>query len=300
MIPDGKKRLYFIGMIVIAANAGGVWSPIGDVTTTMLWIGERISTFQVITRLILPSLTCLVIPLLIASRLVKGDFQPVTEEGNKNGILLFEKNFIFFSSIGILLMVPLFKSLTGLPPYMAIMMGLGILWMLTGLMHKNKDKRVKYSLSVSYALKNIDIPSVLFFFGILLAVGALEATGLLQTLAGTLNHIIPDKNVLVILIGIASSIVDNVPLVAATMGMFPLSVFPKDHTFWLFFSYCSGIGGSLLIIGSAAGIAAMGLGEVTFGWYLKKMSWLALIGFAAGIGVYLLQEWLPGSCIFFQ
>jgi Na+/H+ antiporter NhaD/arsenite permease-like protein len=161
-------------------------------------------------------------------------------------------------------------------------------------LHKNKEKREKYSLSVSHALKNIDIPSVLFFLGILLAVGALEATGQLNQLAVMLSNQIPNKTLLVSCIGLVSSIVDNVPLVAAAMGMYPLSEFPVNHSFWLFLSYCAGTGGSLLIIGSAAGIAAMGIGQVHFGWYLKKISWLAIIGFLAGIGVFLLQQLITG------
>jgi Na+/H+ antiporter NhaD/arsenite permease-like protein len=242
----------------------------------------------------LPALFCILAPLIIAARKVRGPVEIVEKIENESTLIEFEKKLIFFSSIGFLLFVPFFKSMTGLPPYMAILLGMGLLWMVTGLLHKNKEKREKYSLSVSHALKNIDIPSVLFFLGILLAVGALEATGQLNQLAVMLSNQIPNKTLLVSCIGLVSSIVDNVPLVAAAMGMYHLSEFPVNHSFWLFLSYCAGTGGSLLIIGSAAGIAAMGIGQVHFGWYLKKISWLAIIGFLAGIGVFLLQQLITG------
>jgi Na+/H+ antiporter NhaD/arsenite permease-like protein len=292
LVKDDTRRLYFIGMIVLAANAGGVWSPIGDVTTTMLWSGDRITTENIIIKMFLPSLVCLLIPLIIAAKKVKGVIENFELDESEMISNHQEKNFIFFTGLAILIMVPFFKTITKLPPYMAMILGMGILWIITGLLHKNKSKREKYSLSVAHALENIDMPSVLFFFGILLAVGVLEASGQLQLLASKSNTLIHSEKIMVILIGLLSSIVDNVPLVAATMGMYPVSIYPIDHTFWLFLSYCAGTGGSLLIVGSAAGIAAMGIGKVSFGWYLKNMTLLSLIGFSAGIILFLFEEFL--------
>jgi len=291
LMKDNPFRIYFIGMIVIAANAGGVWSPIGDVTSTMLWTGGRVSSRHLISGLFLPSLCSLLAPLFIAIRMVKGaerDIETIGEVEQPQA-KHFEKNFVFFTGIGILLLVPIFKTVTHFPPFMGITLGMGLLWMITGLLHKGKSRREKYSLSVNHALEKIDMPSVLFFLGILLAVGALEATGQLHFMANNIGRFLSNDKLIVSFIGLLSAVIDNVPLVAATMGMYPLSVYPVDHSFWLFLSYSAGTGGSLLIIGSAAGIAAMGIGHVSFGQYLKKISWLALVGFVAGIGVFFLQ-----------
>lgn len=289
LIHDKNDRLIFAGIIVIAANAGGAWTPIGDVTTTMLWIGGQITTLNIMQKLILPSLVCLLIPLFYSNLLVKGDIKHSlkTAPHDADRISGLEKNIVFFMGIGALIFVPVFKTITSLPPYMGILIGLGVLWITTELMHKNKEH--EHKVTVSNALRRIDIPSILFFLGILLSIAALQSSGLLSSLAEWLNKVIGNLKVISITLGLLSAIVDNVPLVAATMGMYSLDVYPPDHYMWELLAYSVGTGGSILIIGSAAGVAAMGMENINFFWYMKKMSLPALLGFAAGALVYVLM-----------
>lgn len=289
IIKDKNDRLLFAGMVVIAANAGGAWSPIGDVTTTMLWIGGQVSTVKIITHLILPSLICLLVPLSILSFFMKGQVKTPEQSEEKTDSTSFERTAVFFIGIAALLFVPVYKTITHLPPYMGILFGLGIMWILTEIIHSEKDEADKNNLSVLHALRKIDTPSILFFLGILISIGALQSAGLLMQLAQQLNAKIGNESLIVIMIGLLSSVIDNVPLVAAAQGMYSLQTYPTDHFFWLFLTYASGTGGSCLIIGSAAGVAAMGMENIPFFWYLKRISLLALLGFLAGAGVYLLQ-----------
>lgn len=291
LIADKKDRLFFAGAIVISANAGGAWSPIGDVTTTMLWIGGQITAYNIIGRLILPSLVCMVVPLLLMQFFLKGQVQPPKMHFDGSAITKsLHRNIVFFAGIGMLLFVPIFKTITHLPPFMGILMGLGILWIIVEILHSDKDEEDRKNYTVAYALRKIDSPSILFFLGILLAIAALESTGQLHHLAQAMDEKIRNQNLIVLSIGLLSSIVDNVPLVAAAMGMYTIQQFPTDHAFWEFLAYATGTGGSVLIIGSAAGVAIMGIEKVDFIWYLKRISWLALIGYFAGAVVYILQE----------
>ena len=297
LVRNRNARLLFCGVVIIAANAGGAWSPIGDVTTTMLWIGGQISVTNIILKTFLPSLVCLVVPLLILSVRRKGKielggteeaktFKPVTPSK--------DRNLVFIAGVVILLLVPVFKMVTHLPPFMGMMLGLGIMWVITEIIHSGKDTEDRNMLSVLYALRKIDSPSILFFLGILISVSALDSIGVLHSLSAGLNKHIGNESVIVSIIGVLSSIIDNVPLVAAAMGMYTLEQYAMDHSFWLFLAYCAGTGGSLLIIGSAAGVAAMGIEKIEFFWYLRKISWLALMGYVAGIIVFLLQQQLLG------
>lgn len=289
IIPSHRERLLFAGLVVIAANAGGAWSPIGDVTTTMLWIGDQITATNIIIKTILPSLVCLLIPLLIVSRQVKGNFE---KELNPKKITTprSERNAVFFVGVAMLLFVPVFKTFTHLPPFMGILFGLGVMWIVTEMIHSGKDEGERGVLSVNHALRKIDTPSILFFLGILISIASLQATGVLVNVATWLDSTIGNINIISIVIGFLSAIVDNVPLVAAAQGMYSLERFPTDHYFWEFLAYCAGTGGSSLIIGSAAGVAAMGMERIDFFWYLKKITWLAVIGYLAGAAVFILQE----------
>ena len=290
LIDNKEQRLFFVGITVIAANAGGAWSPLGDVTTTMLWIGNQITAGQIIKMLFLPSVVCLLLPLIIVSFRLKGVIQPTSKNTNHTLRPKFERTLVFCLGIGILLFVPIFKTVTHLPPFMAILFGLGVLWIATEILHKQKDDDEKDSLTVARALQRIDTPSILFFLGILISIAALQATGQLTQLAQWLTATVKNETAIVTGIGLLSAVVDNVPLVAAAQGMYSLTQYPTDHFFWEFLAYTTGTGGSALIIGSAAGVAAMGMEKITFVWYLKKISWLALIGFFGGAGVYLLMN----------
>lgn len=290
LVGGKKDRMFFVGMIVIAANAGGAWSPIGDVTTTMLWIGGQITSANIILKLIVPSLVCLLTPLAAVSFLMKGKIERPADETSSLRTSAFERNFVFFSGVIVLIFVPVFKTVTHLPPYMGILLGLGVLWVITELIHHEKEREQRNLLSVAQALRNIDVPSILFFLGILLAISALESTHLLERLARIMDATIGNQTLIVMCIGFLSAIVDNVPLVAATMGMYDLSTYPTDSFLWEFIAYCAGTGGSILIIGTAAGVAVMGIEKIDFFWYLRKLGWLAAIGFLAGAGSYLLQH----------
>ncbi|MDZ7935775.1 MAG: sodium:proton antiporter NhaD [Emticicia sp.] len=290
IISDADQRKFFAGIVIIAANAGGAWSPIGDVTTTMLWIGGQISAGNIMTSLFIPSLVSLIVPLLYLSYTMRGqtiENKPI-EESDFVETTAKERNTMFFVGLSTLLFVPIFKTVTHLPPYMGMMLGLGIVWVVGEILHSKKDEEDRQPFTASHALSKIDSSSILFFLGILLAIGCLESTGLLQSLAVGMNNTIGNQDLIILLIGIASAIVDNVPLVAATMGMYDLSNFPIDHRIWEFLAYCAGTGGSILIIGSAAGVAVMGMEKIDFIWYLKRISLLALLGYFAGAGVYLL------------
>lgn len=293
LVNDPKDRLFFAGIVVIAANAGGAWSPIGDVTTTMLWIEGQISTLTIISQLIIPSIVCLLAPLIFLSFKLKGKVDRpdvIIEKSNLGVIPQKHKAIVLISGLCILVLVPVFKTITHLPPYLGILIGLGILWIVTEVLHGDRDEDDKHNLSVVHALRKIDTPSILFFFGILVGIAALQSTGILTNLANWMTKTIVYENVIVFSLGLLSSIVDNVPLVAAAQGMYDLSVYPVDHPFWIFLAYCTGTGGSVLIIGSAAGVAAMGIEKISFIWYLKNISLLALLGYVAGAGVFLLQQ----------
>ena len=272
LIKDEKDRLFFVGTVVIAANAGGAWSPIGDVTTTMLWIGGQITAFKIIAKLILPSLFCLIVPLIFISFKLKGKVERTENIHNtqRTSLPVKEQKIVLFSGISVLILVPVFKTLTNLPPYMGILFGLGVLWIITEVLHRSKDEENKHNLSVVHALRKIDTSTILFFLGILIAIAAMQSTGILASLANLMAESIGNISTIVISIGLLSSVVDNVPLVAATQGMYDLAQYPTDHFFWEFLAYCAGTGGSALIIGSAAGVAAMGMEKITFFWYLKK------------------------------
>ena len=292
LIHDKKERLLFIGLIVIAANSGGAWSPIGDVTTTMLWIGKRITAGTIVKELILPSLVSVVVPMLLMQTMMKGEVKRTessVQQAGENSHVLY-RSLVFFCGIGALLFVPVFKTLTELPPFMGMMICLGVLWVIIEILYRGKEEASRFT--ITHVLRRIDTPSILFFLGILLAISALESVGELRSLALTLDKNLGDPDLIVISIGLISSVIDNVPLVAASMGMYPLSYYPTDHFFWEFMAYCAGTGGSALIIGSAAGIAAMGLERITFMWYLKKITWLALIGYFAGAVTFLLLQGL--------
>ena len=302
LIDDRQTRWLFAGMVVIAANAGGAWSPIGDVTTTMLWIGGQLGTSTIITHLILPSIVCLLVPLGVLSFRLNGEIErPAAEEDEQwDPTTPFERNLVFAAGVGGLLFVPVFKTVTHLPPFMGMMLSLGLLWMLTERLHHSKNIEEKEHLTVIGVLRKIDSASVLFFLGILLAVGALQEAGHLILAADWLRVSLNDVFLIDLAIGLLSAIVDNVPLVAASMGMYDIvpaaaatdawsAMFVQDGIFWQFLAYCAGTGGSALIIGSAAGVAVMGLERIDFVWYLKKISLLAILGYFAGAGVYLLM-----------
>ena len=294
LIEDKKTKWLLLGLVIIASNAGGAWSPIGDVTTTMLWIGGQISPLNIIKQTFLASLVSMVIPTLIINYMIKGNIElkPNIENNlnfNKNS---FERNLIFYVGISCLLFVPIFKTITHLPPYMGMLLSLGIIWTITELIHNKKHDNEKGILSVSHALRKIDTPSILFFFGILMSISSLEVIGILPQMASTLNNSVGDINVVAICIGLLSAVFDNVPLVAALQSMYSLNDFPKDHYFWELLAFTAGTGGSCLIIGSAAGVAVMGIEKIDFFWYLKKMSWIALIGFIAGVSTFLIQHYI--------
>jgi NhaD family Na+/H+ antiporter len=292
LLAKHDDRLFFAGIIVIAANSGGAWSPIGDVTTTMLWIGGQITTLAIIKSVFIPSVVSMVVPLGVTAFILRGRpvEAPNTKE-NDHGLRTteFERNLMFFMGLGILVAVPAFKTITHLPPFMGILFGLGILWLVGDLVHRKKEDVNKQHLTLVHALSRIDMSSIVFFIAILLAVATLEHTHILTSLAQWLDKAVGRQDVIVLIIGIVSAIVDNVPLVAASMGMYSLEQYPADHFLWEFLAYCAGTGGSILIIGSAAGVAAMGLERIHFFWYVKKISWLALIGYFAGAGAYLFQ-----------
>ena len=302
LIKDHETRLFYVGIVVIAANAGGAWSPIGDVTTTMLWIGGQISAFNIMARLFAPSLISLAIPLGVLSLTMKGRVErPFLATETYKELSRRQQSIILILGLSMLIMVPIFKTLTHLPPFMGMMLGLGVLWIVTDIMHRNHTEDQPENgkrRTVTDVLTRIDLPSILFFLGILLAVASLEVSGILHTLSQFLDEKIGNLNFIVIAIGLASAIIDNVPLVAATQGMYDLAQFPMDHYLWEFLAYCAGTGGSILIIGSAAGVAAMGMEKINFFWYVKKISWLALLGYLAGAAFYIVEYYFSHGAFY--
>lgn len=295
-----EERIWFASMVVIAANAGGAWSPIGDVTTTMLWIGKRVSTEGLISELLLPSIVCFALPTFIASMMktFKGEIEVDSNDEDKPSRKLLSSNRMLFLGLGMIVFVPVFKTITHLPPYIGMMFSLGIVWLVSEYIHPEEDfteeRRAMYS--AHNALSRIEMSSILFFLGILMAVAALETlaidgVGTLRHAAEVLDRAIPSQDLVVMLLGVGSAIIDNVPLVAATMGMYNA---PIDAKLWHFIAYAAGTGGSMLIIGSAAGVAAMGMEKIDFIWYFRKVSWLAAIGFVAGALVYLGEYLING------
>ncbi len=289
LVHDSNQRKFFAGIIIIAANAGGAWSPIGDVTTTMLWIGGQINAANIIAQIFIPSVICLLVPLIYLSFKMKGevtraeyDYKLAEETETIKG-----SRRMLFAGVAALVFVPIFKTITHLPPYMGMLLGLGFVWVVSELIHIDKTEEEKKPYSAVHALSKIDTSSVLFFFGILVAIGALESTHLLSGLAQWMNDTIGNLDLIVFVIGVASSIIDNVPLVAASMGMYDMVNFPPDSKLWEFMAYCAGTGGSILIIGSASGVAVMGMERIDFMWYVRNISFLAFIGYVAGAITYL-------------
>ncbi|MEZ4987592.1 MAG: sodium:proton antiporter NhaD [Saprospiraceae bacterium] len=293
LIHDPKERLWYAGLVVIAANAGGAWSPIGDVTTTMLWIGGQVSTGGLIMNLVLPSIVCFVLPFFIASRMsvFQGEISMADDDNLEVQKLLSSRTMLFLG-LGMILFVPVFKTITHLPPYVGMMLSLGVVWLASEYIHPEEDfsEERKHLYSAHKALSRIELSSILFFLGILMAVAALETivvngVGALRYVAEGLDKTLPNQDAVIIILGFLSAVIDNVPLVAASMGMYSE---PLDAKLWHFIAYAAGTGGSMLIIGSAAGVAAMGMERIDFIWYLKNIAWLAMIGFLAGAGVFLL------------
>lgn len=286
LLAKESDRLLFASMIVIAANAGGAWSPIGDITTTMLWIGGQITTTAVMSTVFAPSVVSLLVPLLLVSRQLKNRRFACGNMGEDEGASAFERNAIFLLGVAILLLVPVFKTVTHLPPFLGVLFGLGILWAFADTLHRGKPPADRERWALARALERIDLSSLVFFTGILLAVAVLEHTHILTRLAAWLDQSVGRLDLIVFLLGLASAIVDNVPLVAASIGMYSLDQYPPDAFLWTFMAYCAGTGGSILIIGSAAGVAAMGLEKIRFFWYVRHMSGPALLGYLAGAATY--------------
>ena len=304
IVPDRTQRLWFISMIVIAANAGGAWSPIGDVTTTMLWIGDKVTSAGLIKYLVIPSVVCFIVPFVIASMMkpFQGEITIDKSLDDDAGSLLSSKTMLYLG-LGMIVFVPLFKTITHLPPYVGMMLSLGVVWLVSEYIHPEEDfsEERKHLYSPHQALSRIEMSSILFFLGILMAVAALESlvwgtvmrngveveVGTLRYIAEGLDSVFPNQNVVIMLLGVASAIIDNVPLVAASMGMYEMTTYPTDSSLWHFIAYSAGTGGSMLIIGSAAGVAAMGMEKIDFIWYLKNIAWLAAIGFIAGALVFI-------------
>lgn len=296
LIPAKDMRLFFAGMIVIAANAGGAWTPIGDVTTTMLWIGGQISTVNIIEVLFLPSVLCMLIPLLYLTFTLKGGLgehpNPSHEQVGYGHEKIRGSAMMLTLGVGALVFVPVFKTITHLPPYIGMLFGLGVLWIVSELINPHADEALRKPYTAAGALQRIDTSSVLFFLGILLAVAALESMTILHHFAIWLDKTVGSQTMIITLIGILSAVIDNVPLVAASMGMYSLTDFPMDSFIWEYLAYCAGTGGSILIIGSAAGVAVMGMEKIDFIWYLKRISLIAMLGYFSGCGTYLLIEHL--------
>ena len=300
LVQSREERLIYAGLIIISANSGGAFSPIGDVTTIMLWIKGVITTQGVLTEIFIPSLVSMVIPAAILSLQLKGKFDK--EQNLKcTEITAFTKNqrkVIFWLGVGGLVFVPVFKTITHLPPFMGILLVLGLLWTVTEIFHRMQETGEDDTMAkrVSDLLSKIDLSTIMFFLGILMAVAVLQEIGVLTTMGEGLNEAFAGNYYLINgIIGVLSSIVDNVPLVAGCMGMYPVSgvagdAMAVDGVFWQLLAYCAGVGGSMLLIGSAAGVVVMGLEKISFGWYLKKITWVAFAGYLAGIGCYWVEK----------
>ncbi len=298
LLAEKADRLLFAGMIVISANAGGAWSPMGDVTTTMLWIGGQVTALAIVTKLIAPSLVNMVVPLAIVAWGLRGKPivapEAVSPHEDWRQTTPFERNLMFTAGLVALVSVPVFKTITHLPPFLGVLLGLGLLWAIGDRVHREKPYEERKRVTIAHALARIDMSAITFFIGILLAVATLQHAGVLAGLADFLDRSIGRLDLIVVAIGLVSAIVDNVPMVAGAMGMYPMSAHPTDSFLWEFLAYCAGTGGSILIIGSAAGVAAMGIEKIDFIWYLKRFSLLALVGYLAGALVYVLQQEVIG------
>lgn len=312
IIPDKMERWWYASIIIIASNSGGAWSPIGDVTTILLWVKGTVSPVKLVEYVFLPSIVSVIVPLLLVTHSLKGDVKPhgeIKKEHKTHAYIVDYRRKLTILILGIvgLLSVPIYKNLTHLPPFTGVMLVLGILWIITDLFYRNVPEEMPFHLRVATLIKRIDIPTLLFFLGILMAVAALQAAGGLLAVSHFLQTKFNNIYIINILIGVLSSIVDNVPLVAAALGLYPLvdpatlntfsdpgfmAYFVPDGIYWHFLTYCAGVGGSLLIIGSAAGVVVMGMEKISFTWYLKKISWLALIGYLSGAAVFILEIWL--------
>ncbi len=294
LVGPREDRLFLAGLVVISANAGGAWSPMGDVTTTMLWIGGQVTAGGIIAKLILPSIINLAAPLAVVSWQLRGKplIAPKAGKDEDQRESRGERLLIFLLGLGILLAVPAFKIITHLPPWLGVLFGLGLLWAVADFIHRDKDNELRSRMVIAHALTRIDMGAIIFFVGILLAVAVLEHTHLLAALATVLEQKIGRLDVIVLLFGLGSAVVDNVPIVAAAMGMYSMDTHPVDSFLWEFLAYCAGTGGSILIIGSAAGVAAMSIEKIEFFWYAKRFSLLALLGYLAGALAYLGQYWL--------
>ena len=304
LVQDQKERWYFAAVVILAANAGGAFSPIGDVTTIMLWVKGNVTTSHLIPELILPSIVAAALPMVIMSRKLHGSLEEsivaVDAESHEPSVAEMvtnrERNIIFYLGIGALVFVPIFKAITHLPPYLGVSLGLGVLWVYTEIMYHEKGDSIKEEKKarIQKVVKRIDMTTILFFLGILMAVNALSFAGILRELSEWLDQSVGNIYAINIIIGVLSSIVDNVPLVAGAMKMYEVdpstAYFAVDGAFWLFLAYCAGVGGSILIVGSAAGVVVMGLEKVSFGWYLKEVSLIALLGYLAGALTFIIQD----------
>ena len=302
LIADKKERWLFAGMVILAANAGGAWSPIGDVTTIMLWIGGQVTTVNIMVKTLVASLVCMAVPVLIVGATLKGDITRPNSENSGVEVPVHLRRLILIMGIAALIFVPIFKTITHLPPYLGMLFGLGVLWVTTEIVSRKYEKDGHKLPTAVSTLEHIDVPTILFFLGILMAVACLKVAGILGDLAGGLNDAflnisMGDEPVgfflIDLIIGVLSSVVDNVPLVAAVMGMYPITdgaLFAVNHPFWEFLAYCAGTGGSLLIIGSAAGVAVMGMEKIDFIWYLKNITLKAFVGYIAGALVFVLMD----------
>ena len=302
LIADKKERWLFAGMVILAANAGGAWSPIGDVTTIMLWIGGQVTTVNIMVKTLVASLVCMAVPVLIVGATLKGDITRPDSENSGVEVPVHLRRLILIMGIAALIFVPIFKTITHLPPYLGMLFGLGVLWVTTEIVSRKYEKDGHKLPTAVSTLEHIDVPTILFFLGILMAVACLKVAGILGDLAGGLNDAFLNISMgeepvgfflIDLIIGVLSSVVDNVPLVAAVMGMYPITdgaLFAVNHPFWEFLAYCAGTGGSLLIIGSAAGVAVMGMEKIDFIWYLKNITLKALVGYIAGALVFVLMD----------
>ena len=297
LIADRKERWLYAGMVILAANAGGAWSPIGDVTTIMLWIGGQVTTVNIMVKTLVASLVCMVVPVLIIGSTLKGEI--VRPESEHSGVQVdpWMRRLVLIMGVCGLIFVPIFKTITHLPPYLGMLLSLSVLWITTEILSRKHSKEGHKLPTAVSTLEHVDVPTILFFLGILMAVSCLKVAGVLAGVATGLNSAFgtdaPGFFFIDLIIGVLSSVVDNVPLVAASMGMYPLgdgAIFGVNHPFWEFLAYCAGTGGSLLIIGSAAGVAVMGMEKIDFIWYLKKITLLALAGYIAGALVFIAMD----------
>ena len=289
-----EDRLLIAGLVVIAANAGGAWSPMGDVTTTMLWIGGQVTSLAIVKGVFVPSLVNAAVPLAIVGWSLRGKpviAPPPEPPDSRPATTPFERNLMFALGLASLLAVPVFKALTHLPPFLGILFALGVLWAVGDLVHRGKDEGSRARMAIANALTRIDLSAIVFFVGILLAVATLEHTHVLAALAGWLDRTVGRRDLIAGTIGLVSAVVDNVPMVAAAMGMYDMAAHPPDSFLWEFLAYCTGTGGSILIIGSAAGVAAMGIEKIDFLWYARRFGPLALVGYIAGAVTYVIQYW---------